>query len=58
MNAEVLFIIVIGIFILKGKLSKNGRIGLILLLIGTIFLATNGNIQYFSHSQRTLERCW
>jgi len=48
MNAEVLFIIVIGIFILKESFQKREGIGLILLLIGTIFLATNGNINEFS----------
>ncbi len=48
MNAEVLFIIVIGIFILKESFQKKEGIGLLLLLIGTIFLATNGNIQNFS----------
>ena len=50
MNAEVLFIIVIGIFILKESFQKKEGIGILLLLIGTIFLATNGNLQYFSVS--------
>jgi len=48
MNAEVLFIIIIGIFILKENFQKKEGIGLILLLLGTIFLATNGNISNFS----------
>jgi drug/metabolite transporter (DMT)-like permease len=51
MNAEVLFIIVIGIFILKESFQKKEGVGLFLLLIGTIFLATNGNLQYFSVSE-------
>ena len=51
MNAEVLFIIVIGIFILKESFQKKEGVGLLLLLIGTIFLATNGNLQYFSVSE-------
>jgi len=48
MNAEVLFIIIIGIFILKENFQKKEGIGLIFLLLGTIFLATNGNISNFS----------
>ncbi len=48
MNAEVLFIIIFGIFILKESFQKRESIGLFLLLVGTIFLATNGNIHNFS----------
>jgi drug/metabolite transporter (DMT)-like permease len=48
MNAEVIFIIVVGIFILKESFQKKEGIGLILLLVGTIFLATNGDIHNFS----------
>lgn len=51
MNAEVLFIIVIGVFILKETFHKKEVIGFLLLLIGTVFLATNGNIQNFSVTQ-------
>jgi drug/metabolite transporter (DMT)-like permease len=51
MNAEVLFIIVIGILILKESFQKREGVGLILLLMGTIFLATNGDINNFSITQ-------
>ena len=51
MNAEVLFIIVIGILILKESFQKREGVGLILLLIGTIFLATNGDVNNFSVTQ-------
>ena len=51
MNAEVLFIIVIGILILKESFQKREGIGLILLLMGTIFLATNGDVNNFSVTQ-------
>ena len=51
MNAEVLFIIVIGILILKESFQKKEGVGLILLLMGTIFLATNGDVNNFSVTQ-------
>lgn len=51
MNAEVLFIIVIGILILKESFQKREGVGLILLLMGTIFLATNGDVNNFSVTQ-------
>jgi drug/metabolite transporter (DMT)-like permease len=51
MNAEVLFIIIIGILVLNERFQKKEGIGLILLLIGTVFLATNGNLQEFSVSE-------
>ncbi len=51
MNAEVLFIIVIGIFFLKESFQKKEGVGLILLLIGTVLLATNGDIHNFSVTQ-------
>jgi drug/metabolite transporter (DMT)-like permease len=51
MNAEVLFIIVIGILILKESFQKREGVGLILLLMGTIFLATNGDVNNFSITQ-------
>lgn len=51
MNAEVLFIIVIGIFILKENFQKMESLGLILLMVGTIFLATNGDIHNFSFTE-------
>ena len=44
MNFEVLFIIIIGILILKEKFRKKELIGLILIILGTVLLATNGNI--------------
>jgi drug/metabolite transporter (DMT)-like permease len=51
MNAEVFFIIIIGIFFLNEKFQKKELVGLILLLIGTIFLAINGDIRNFSVTQ-------
>ncbi|PAV06401.1 transporter [Methanobacterium bryantii] len=41
-NVEILFIIVIGIFFLKEKVHKKDILGFALLLIGAIFLSTNG----------------
>jgi drug/metabolite transporter (DMT)-like permease len=51
MNAEVFFIIIIGIFFLNERFQKKEVVGLILLLIGTIFLAINGEIRNFSVTQ-------
>ena len=51
MNAEVFFIIIIGIFFLNERFQKKEVVGLILLLIGTIFLAINGDIRNFSVTQ-------
>lgn len=51
LNAEVLFIIIIGILVLNERFQKKEGIGLILLLVGTVFLATNGNLQEFSVSE-------
>ena len=51
LNAEVLFIVVIGIFILKENFQKMESIGLILLMVGTIFLATNGDISNFTFTE-------
>jgi len=48
MNVEVLFIIIIGILILKEKFRKKELIGLILIITGTVLLATNGNINNIS----------
>jgi drug/metabolite transporter (DMT)-like permease len=48
MNVEVLFIIVIGISILKEYFQKKELIGLIFILIGTILLATNGDLNSIS----------
>ena len=44
MNVEVLFIIIIGISVFKEIFNKGEAIGFILIIIGTVFLATNGNI--------------
>lgn len=41
-NVEILFIIIIGIFFLKEKVHKKDILGFALLLIGAIFLSTNG----------------
>ena len=51
MNAEVIFIIIIGIFFLNERFQRKEVYGLILLLIGTIFLAINGDIRNFSVTQ-------
>jgi drug/metabolite transporter (DMT)-like permease len=48
MNVEVLFIILIGISILKEKFQKKELIGLVLILLGTVLLATNGNLNSIS----------
>jgi drug/metabolite transporter (DMT)-like permease len=48
MNVEVLFIIIIGILILKEKFKKKELIGLILILLGTVLLATNGDVANIS----------
>lgn len=50
MNAETLFIIIIGVFILKENFNKKELSGFILLLFGTVFLALNGDIHNFSVS--------
>lgn len=46
-NAEILFIIIIGIFFLKEKVKGKDFLGFTCLLIGTIFLSTN-NFQNLS----------
>lgn len=48
MNAETLFIIIIGVLILKESFNKKELMGFILLLLGTIFLALNGDVNNFS----------
>lgn len=46
-NAEILFIIIIGIFILKEKVKRKDIVGFACLLTGTLFLSTN-NFQNLS----------
>ncbi len=48
LNVEILFIIIIGILFLKESVQKKDTIGFGLLVIGTIFLATNGNLSSVS----------
>lgn len=48
MNAETLFIILIGVLILKESFNRKEMMGFLLLLFGTIFLATNGDVHNFS----------
>ncbi len=48
MNAEILFIIIIGVFFLKEKFQRKDVLGILFLLVGTIFLATNGQLSNFS----------
>jgi drug/metabolite transporter (DMT)-like permease len=49
-NAEIIFIIILGILFLKEKVSKKDFIGFAFLLIGAIFLSTN-NLQNLSFNQ-------
>jgi drug/metabolite transporter (DMT)-like permease len=51
MNAEILFIIIIGVFFLKERFQRKDVLGFLFLLVGTIFLATNGQISNFSMDQ-------
>jgi drug/metabolite transporter (DMT)-like permease len=51
MNTEVFFIIIIGILFLNERFQKKEVVGLILLLIGTFFLAINGDIRNISVNQ-------
>lgn len=44
MNVEVLFIIIIGISVFNEIFNKGEAVGFVLIIIGTVFLATNGNI--------------
>ncbi len=48
LNVEILFIIIIGILFLKETVQKKDIIGFGLLIIGTIFLATNGDLSSIS----------
>ncbi|MBM4240838.1 MAG: DMT family transporter [Euryarchaeota archaeon] len=50
MNSETLFIIIIGFFILQERFVKKDVLGFIFLIIGTLFLTTNGQIEHFSVS--------
>ncbi len=49
-NAEIIFIIILGILFLKEKVRKKDFIGFAFLLIGAIFLSTN-NFQNLSFNQ-------
>ena len=48
LNVEILFIITIGILFLKESVQKKDILGFGLLIIGTIFLATNGDLSDIS----------
>lgn len=48
LNVEILFIIIIGILFLRESVQKKDIIGFGLLVIGTIFLATNGDLSNIS----------
>jgi drug/metabolite transporter (DMT)-like permease len=48
LNVEILFIIIIGILFLKEGIQKKDILGFSFLIIGTIFLATNGDIHTIS----------
>jgi drug/metabolite transporter (DMT)-like permease len=50
MNSETLFIILIGFFFLKERFVKKDYIGFSFLILGTIFLTTNGHIENISIS--------
>ena len=47
MNVETLFIIILGILFLKERFHKRDIFGFLFLIVGTVFLATNGNIGNF-----------
>lgn len=49
-NAEIIFIIILGVLFLKEKAGKKDSLGFALLLIGAIFLSTN-NLQNLSFNQ-------
>ncbi|MGZ7044359.1 MAG: DMT family transporter [Methanobacterium sp.] len=49
-NAEIIFIIILGILFLKEKIGKKDFLGLAFLLIGAVFLSTN-NLQNLSLNQ-------
>lgn len=49
-NAEIIFIIILGVLFLKEKVNKKDAIGFVFLLIGAIFLSTN-NLQNLSFNQ-------
>lgn len=48
LNVEILFIIIIGILFLKESVQKKDILGFGLLIIGTVFLATNGDLSSIS----------
>jgi drug/metabolite transporter (DMT)-like permease len=47
MNVETLFIIILGILFLKERFHKRDIFGFLFIIVGTVFLATNGNIGNF-----------
>lgn len=49
-NAEIIFIIILGVLFLKEKVNKKDALGFVFLLIGAIFLSTN-NLQNLSFNQ-------
>lgn len=51
MNVEILFVVVIGIFFLKERFVKQDILGFLFIIIGTVFLATNGQIANFQPAQ-------
>ena len=51
MNVEILFVVVIGIFFLKERFVKQDILGFLFIIIGTVFLATNGQITNFQSGQ-------
>lgn len=52
-NAEIIFIILLGVLFLKEKVGKKDFIGFAFLLIGAVFLSTN-NLQNLSFNQSLL----
>lgn len=48
LNVEILFIIGIGILFLKENVQRKDIVGFGLLVIGTVFLATNGDLSHVS----------
>lgn len=51
MNVEIVFVVIIGIFFLRERFVKEDILGFLFIFIGTVFLATNGQINNISQVQ-------
>jgi drug/metabolite transporter (DMT)-like permease len=50
-NVEILFVVVLGIFFLKEHFVKQDILGFLFIIVGTVFLATNGQLINFPPGQ-------